>query len=287
MRGSTDELEAAAALCRSVGYWAAPVPVAERLARPSDLDVDGLLVVADVRPSGAVVGTDLRWAAVHLDGHRSLVTGATSVGGPASQGSSPTSSSTAIAGRRSGRHRDRPRPRPGPSLLDAARHDRSGRRASPAGTCPTASSSARSSPSNTWLCPVARLGACCLARRLAELLAVEHVAAGELDRPVEHAEQRPARQHEAEGEVGRTSAGSSPSIGSSSRSATRDDFRGAGWPTQPVTRLRRPSRCTAAHRRSVPTIGAAGRTSATTTSPSTSRSVGRASRSATGSGAAQ
>lgn len=68
------ELEAAAALCRSAGYWAVPYPVAERLARPADLDVDGLIVVAGPRPSGSVAGLSLRWAAVTLDGRRSLVT---------------------------------------------------------------------------------------------------------------------------------------------------------------------------------------------------------------------
>src|SRR4029450_6136912 len=52
-RIDADGLEAAAALCRSAGYWALPYPVAERLARPTDLDVDGLVVVADHRPSGA------------------------------------------------------------------------------------------------------------------------------------------------------------------------------------------------------------------------------------------
>lgn len=73
-RHSSDELEAGAALCRSAGYWSLPHPVAERLARPADLDVDGLVVVADVRPAGAVGGMDLRWAAVDLDGLRSLAT---------------------------------------------------------------------------------------------------------------------------------------------------------------------------------------------------------------------
>jgi hypothetical protein len=86
VRGSADELEAAAALCRSAGYWAAPLPVAERLARPTDLDVDGLFVVADVRPSAPVTGTDLRWAAVDLDGRRSLVTGWSSSQGPRKSG---------------------------------------------------------------------------------------------------------------------------------------------------------------------------------------------------------
>jgi 3-oxo-4-pregnene-20-carboxyl-CoA dehydrogenase alpha subunit len=70
-RGSADELEAAAALCRSAGYWAVSYPVAERLCRPLDLDVDGLLVVSDRDPSGPVAALELRWAAVTLDGGRS------------------------------------------------------------------------------------------------------------------------------------------------------------------------------------------------------------------------
>jgi hypothetical protein len=78
-RTDTDALEAAAALCRSAGYWALPYPVAERLAKPTDLDVDGLIVVADHAPSGAVVGVEARWVAVTLDGLRSHVTG---VGAP-------------------------------------------------------------------------------------------------------------------------------------------------------------------------------------------------------------
>ena len=73
-RASADELEAAAALCRSAGWWAVPYPVAERLCRPTDLDVDGLVVVADIAPAGTVVGLGLRWAAVTLDGRRSLAT---------------------------------------------------------------------------------------------------------------------------------------------------------------------------------------------------------------------
>jgi 3-oxo-4-pregnene-20-carboxyl-CoA dehydrogenase alpha subunit len=67
-RGSADEMEAAAALCRNTGYWALAYPVAERLCRPLDLDVDGLVVVADVNPAAAIAGLDLRWAAVTLDG---------------------------------------------------------------------------------------------------------------------------------------------------------------------------------------------------------------------------
>ena len=73
-RSGSDELEAAAALCRSAGYWSVAYPVAERLARPRDLDVDGMVVVADVSPSGPLAALDQRWAAVTLDGHRSVAT---------------------------------------------------------------------------------------------------------------------------------------------------------------------------------------------------------------------
>ncbi len=74
-RTDTDGLEAAAALCRSAGYWAVPYPVAERLAKPADLDVDGLVVVAANRPSAALVGLESRWAAVTMGGARSEVSG--------------------------------------------------------------------------------------------------------------------------------------------------------------------------------------------------------------------
>jgi hypothetical protein len=74
-RTNTDGLEAAAALCRSAGYWALPYPVAERLAKPTDLDVDGLIVVADHGLAGAVAGVESRWVAVTLDGARSDVVG--------------------------------------------------------------------------------------------------------------------------------------------------------------------------------------------------------------------
>jgi hypothetical protein len=73
-RKSAEELEAAAALCRAVGYWAVAYPVAERLSRPPDLDVDGLVVVAGSDPAGPVANLDLRWATVTLDGYRSLAT---------------------------------------------------------------------------------------------------------------------------------------------------------------------------------------------------------------------
>ena len=71
-RGDSDDLEAAAALCRAAGYSAVPYPVAERLARPADLDVDGLVVIPDINPAGAVAGVDLRWAAVTMDGRRGI-----------------------------------------------------------------------------------------------------------------------------------------------------------------------------------------------------------------------
>jgi hypothetical protein len=73
-RQSADELEAGAALCRSAGWWAAPHPVAERVARPRDAEADALVVVAGPRPSGAVAGTALRWVAVDLDGRRTVAT---------------------------------------------------------------------------------------------------------------------------------------------------------------------------------------------------------------------
>lgn len=81
-RTDPDGLEAAAALCRSAGYWALPYPLAERLAAPADLDADGLLVVGGPRPSAAIAGLELRWATVDLDGRRASVTGP----GPAGPG---------------------------------------------------------------------------------------------------------------------------------------------------------------------------------------------------------
>jgi acyl-CoA dehydrogenase-like protein len=71
VRESADQMEAAAALCRSAGYWGLAYPVAERICRPPDLDVDGLLVVTESHPSAPVGFLDLRWAAVTLDGQRS------------------------------------------------------------------------------------------------------------------------------------------------------------------------------------------------------------------------
>ena len=73
-RGSVDELEAAAALCRSAGYWSIAYPIAERLARPAGLDAMGLIVVGDGVPTGAVAGFGGDWVTVTLDGTRSRAT---------------------------------------------------------------------------------------------------------------------------------------------------------------------------------------------------------------------
>jgi hypothetical protein len=81
-RNDQDDLEAAAALCRAAGYWCFAYPLAERLARPADLDVDGLLVVDGARPAAPVAGLDLRWATVTLDGKRGLVERITADGPP-------------------------------------------------------------------------------------------------------------------------------------------------------------------------------------------------------------
>ena len=71
--GPSAELEAAASVCRAAGYWAAPYPVAERLARPAGLAVDVLSVVAGPRPAAsAAARAHLRWGAVGLDGVRFL-----------------------------------------------------------------------------------------------------------------------------------------------------------------------------------------------------------------------
>lgn len=78
-RSDPDSLEAAAALCRSAGYWAVPYPVAERLSKPTDLDVQGLIVTAG-QPEAAIAGLDLQWAAVTVAGERSSVTGYTASG---------------------------------------------------------------------------------------------------------------------------------------------------------------------------------------------------------------
>ena len=78
-RSDSDSLEAAAALCRSAGYWTLPYPVAERLSRPTDVDAEGLVVVSETRPAAAISGIDIDWAAVTLDGRFSKVSGMTCV----------------------------------------------------------------------------------------------------------------------------------------------------------------------------------------------------------------
>lgn len=70
-RGSEDELEAAAAVCRAAGWWAVPYPVAERIARPRDIEADGLVVVDERRPAARIGGLGGEWVAVGLDGRRS------------------------------------------------------------------------------------------------------------------------------------------------------------------------------------------------------------------------
>lgn len=79
-RTDADGLEAAAALCRAAGYWALPYPLAERLATPTDLDVDGLIAVGGPRPSAAIAGLELRWGTVDCDGRRALASGYGGVG---------------------------------------------------------------------------------------------------------------------------------------------------------------------------------------------------------------
>jgi 3-oxo-4-pregnene-20-carboxyl-CoA dehydrogenase alpha subunit len=66
--GSTDEAEAAAAVCRAVGRWAVPYPVAAHLCRPSNVDADGAFVVGVPRSEAALDGLTGRWAGLTLDG---------------------------------------------------------------------------------------------------------------------------------------------------------------------------------------------------------------------------
>jgi 3-oxo-4-pregnene-20-carboxyl-CoA dehydrogenase alpha subunit len=71
-RGSADELEAAAALCRNAGWWAVAYPVAERLCGRADLGADGMVVVDGGGPAGPLAHLpDRRWLAVTLEGRRS------------------------------------------------------------------------------------------------------------------------------------------------------------------------------------------------------------------------
>jgi len=69
---SVDEAEAAVALCRAAGRWAAPYPVAAHLARPAAVDADGVFVVAGPQPAAPLEGLAGRWAALTLDGEVSV-----------------------------------------------------------------------------------------------------------------------------------------------------------------------------------------------------------------------
>ena len=70
-RSNADDAEAAAVLCRSAGYAAVAYPLAERLARPQDMEVDGLIVVDPALPAASIGGIDLRWCAIDLKGRLS------------------------------------------------------------------------------------------------------------------------------------------------------------------------------------------------------------------------
>ncbi|MCF6389407.1 acyl-CoA dehydrogenase [Mycobacterium sp. MBM] len=72
-RADVDAAEAAAALCRSAGYFGLPYPLAERLARPTDIDADGLIAVAGPAPAATIAGVDGKWVTVTLDGQRAQV----------------------------------------------------------------------------------------------------------------------------------------------------------------------------------------------------------------------
>ena len=74
-RNDSDSAEAAAALCRSAGYWGLPYPVAERLARPTDTEADGLFVIAGPAPAATLAGLGGDWITTTLDGRRDRVTG--------------------------------------------------------------------------------------------------------------------------------------------------------------------------------------------------------------------
>ena len=129
-RGDDDDLEAAAALCRSAGYWALAYPVAERLCRPADLDVDGLVVVADTAPAAAVAGLTPALGRRHpgrppQPGDRPPGGRATPRQRPSSAPARPAARSTTATGAR------RRGPRAGAAVLDAARHARPGHRPDP------------------------------------------------------------------------------------------------------------------------------------------------------------
>ncbi len=116
-RTDADGLEAAAALCRSAGYWALPYPVAERLARPDSISTSTAWSWSTMpHPKRAVGGVESRWAAVTLDGHTE-------------HGRRPRSDRPGIRGRTRAvgdrpQRRERRGARAGAAVLDAARHAR-------------------------------------------------------------------------------------------------------------------------------------------------------------------
>ncbi len=71
VRDRPPELEAAAALCRSAGYFAIPYPVAERLCRPQGIQTDAMVVIDDRRPQAPANGLEWDWIAIDLRGSRS------------------------------------------------------------------------------------------------------------------------------------------------------------------------------------------------------------------------
>ena len=73
-RNSTEELEAAATLCRAAGHWCAPYPVAARLA--------GAFVVAAHDPAAPVAALGGEWHALTLDGRIASATGRASTVAP-------------------------------------------------------------------------------------------------------------------------------------------------------------------------------------------------------------
>ncbi len=118
-------------------------------------------------------------------------------------------------------------------------------------------------------------------QRLPELLAQADVGDGQLDRAVEHAEQRPARQHQSERHVGRSVVVDRPTA----RARRRTPAPAMPRSTTALLRARPVSLPPSGSRprRRHPRDGWRRPRS----DPSTSRSAGRASRSATGYGTAQ
>jgi 3-oxo-4-pregnene-20-carboxyl-CoA dehydrogenase alpha subunit len=83
-RSGVEELEAAAAVCRSAGWCAAPDLVAERLCRPRDGSSPGVVMVGATVPRAALAGLEPGWTACTVDGGRRAVTGWRSAGSPRS-----------------------------------------------------------------------------------------------------------------------------------------------------------------------------------------------------------